>query len=288
VPDPTFLLIGGQKCGTTWMARMLAEHPQVFVPDRKELRFYDCAEHHARGLAWYRAQFAGAGDVRAVGECTPNYLGVHEVPSHARATAAAHGLELDGSETRDGVAELVARDFPDVRLVVVLRNPVERARSSWYHQISAGRVSPRLPFRAVAGEHGIVSMGFYAHHLRRWLARFDRDRLVVFLYEDDLVGGTEALLARLYEHVGVDPSFVPVAPEARHGQRLGDAAMFGRYYAPRVTRRVLRVAPALARLPAPVARLTDDDLTMLDALYGPDIDELEEILGRSLATWRAR
>jgi len=72
--DPNFMLIGAQKCGTSWLAAMLRQHPDIFVPEKKELHFFNLKSNYARGIEWYRKQFDGWSGQKLVGDCTPNYL----------------------------------------------------------------------------------------------------------------------------------------------------------------------------------------------------------------------
>jgi hypothetical protein len=288
MPDPTFLLIGGQKCGTTWMARMLAQHPDIFVPERKELDFFDRPEELRRGLDWYRSQFSGAGRESCIGECTPNYLGIGRVPDYAISASAPYPISYSPHpEVHHDIAPIVAHHYPDIRLLVMLRNPTDRAVSSYHHQMAMRRISPRCPFSEAAGRLGIVSMGFYAHHLQRWLEHYDRDQLHVMVYEEDLTQRPDAMLADVFAHLGVDPGFAPSGVAARHGQRVSRGALFLRYYSPRVGRRLVRRVPAIGRLPLPSTTVTPEERRRLDALYAPDVAALEQLLGRSLDCWRA-
>src|SRR5688572_12330305 len=141
---PTFLVIGAQKAGTTWLSDMLRQHPAISMPDRKELHFFDVQRDHDVELARYCANFDVLATTQAVGEATPNYLGVlvalpPEVAERcdpATFGAAAHpGLNPDSAAT-------IARLLPGVQLVVVLRDPVARAVSSFRHQIRMGRLPP--------------------------------------------------------------------------------------------------------------------------------------------------
>ena len=97
--DPNFLLIGAQKAGTTWISAMLREHPQIFLPQRKELHFFNRRDNYERGLEWYRAQFGQHQGEPAIGECTPNYLWVSDAPEELlaereREDEAMHGPPL--------------------------------------------------------------------------------------------------------------------------------------------------------------------------------------------------
>jgi hypothetical protein len=148
------------------------------------------------------------------------------------------------------------------------------------------RVSPRTPFHRVAGSLGIVSMGFYAHHLRSWLEHLDPRQLHVIVGEEDLGPRAGATVAGVYAHLGVDATFEPQGIEERIGQRASAGRVFLNYYAPRGGRRLLRRIPGIDHLPAPSGRVTAADRAHLRALYAPDVAELEHLLDRPLGCWR--
>lgn len=111
---PTFVVIGAMRSGTTSLASNLRMHPEVFVPDRKELHFFD--KRFDRGVGWYARQFAGVTTERAVGEATPNYM------------------------YRPEAIDRMAGTVPDIRLVAILRNPVDRAAySRYWRRVARGR-----------------------------------------------------------------------------------------------------------------------------------------------------
>lgn len=181
---PAFLLIGGMKCGTTSLYQYLARHPGVERGSKEEVHYFDLNYH--RSLLWYRAHFpyrGRGGEGPIAGDDTPYYL--------------FHPL----------VPERVARDLPDVRLVVLLRDPVARAYSHYSHEHRRGR--EQLPFeQALAREEGrlegeeermrenalhvswehmrysYMSRGRYAEQLARWFHHIPRERFLVMQSEE--------------------------------------------------------------------------------------------------------
>lgn len=286
VTRPTFLLIGAQKAGTTWLAEMLSQHPEVGTPSRKELHHFDLRANLRRGPESYLAHFDACHGYPAVGEATPNYLGVLGAPPEALDRLAAAGVDVHPHPevVCDPAAEIHAV-LPDLRLVVVLRDPVARAISSWRHQIRLGELSPRLPFREACGRHGIVTMGFYHHHLSRWLQRYGADRFLVHVYEEDVVDDPERAIRRTYEHLGVDPEFAPTGAHRRANERAGDLELHLRAIRPGLANRLVRAVPRLREIDRPRIRPTDDDLALLADVYRDDVVRLEALLGRSLDAW---
>jgi hypothetical protein len=199
---PEFLIIGGQRCGTTSLYRYLAGHPSVRAATGKELQFLSL--HHGRGLRWYRGHFP----VRPPGvlcfEASPYYLFDPDVPARAAAL------------------------LPDARFIALLRDPADRAYSHYLHSRAYG-VEPLSfagaldaePARLATGGHtarrrySYVARGRYAEQLSRWFGAVGRDRVLVVRTEqlDDRYGD-------ILDFLGLDR--VPV-PDRRHTRRRADA-----------------------------------------------------------------
>lgn len=183
---PDFVGIGAQKAGTTWWYELLAAHPGVWSrPDlHKERHFFD--RFGAAGFGTEDALGYGRWFPRrpgtVTGEWTPDYLHWPWVP------------------------ELLARAAPDARILVMLRDPVERFCSGLAHEWRNG--APRRP----ATVADAVARGRYFHALQRWWDHFDRSRILVLQYER-CVDDTRSQLARTYEFLGLDGTFVPAGLE---------------------------------------------------------------------------
>ncbi|HSB38794.1 MAG TPA: sulfotransferase domain-containing protein [Gaiellaceae bacterium] len=232
-PLPDFLILGAQKAGTTALYAYLRRHPAITGPSWKEVSFFD--RHWARGEAWYRGNFPNLARTRGklVGEASPSYVFHPLAPQRVR--------------------ELV----PEARLVVLVRNPVDRALSHYNHEVVLGReplsfedaleaeeerlrgeeermvADPRY-FSRGWWSHTYKARGRYAEQLERWLAVFPREQLLV-LPSDDLGADPAAAHARVLEFLGAAPhrldayprvyerEYAPMRPETR--ERL--AAEFG-------------------------------------------------------------
>ena len=210
-PLPDFLVLGAQKAGTTALYAYLRWHPGITGPSWKEVSFFD--RHWWRGERWYRGQFPLRSRGRLVGEASPSYLFHPLAPERARAVV------------------------PDARLLVVLRNPVDRAYSQYQHEVALGReplsfedalaaeeertrgeveriVADPRAFSHEWWDHTYAARGLYAEQLDRWLAVFPRDQLLVVTSDE--------LGERSAEDVRLDP-LVPrrrAAPARRVPSRL--------------------------------------------------------------------
>ena len=264
---PTFLFIGGQRCGSSWVHKCLNEHPQVFTATPKEVHFFN--RNYEQGESWYLDHFADSGNSVAVGEVTPDYI------------------------ADPGCPERVHRLNPDLRLIAVLREPIERAQS--LYRLKMGTTLDYPSFTQAVDHHPeIIEHGHYAQHLHRWLEYFNQDKMLVLLYED-LVSSDENTIRQIYSHIGVDPDFIPTWLG-----KTDNAAVFPRL---RVRLRRLGLDPVVkaigrsalgdrirARVHSKkkIAGVLDIDPELkhsLDEHYKPHNDRLREFLDRPLTNW---
>lgn len=172
---PDFVVIGGRKCGTTWLDGLLRQHPQLHMPTRtKELFFFD--RYWERGVGWYSEQFGEAKPDAIIGEVTPSYFQSIDAPGRLRNT------------------------LPHAQLVAVLRDPVERAWSDYRHALRKGDV--RGTFEdAIEQMPSIINESRYAAAIDRW--RYEsKDKLLVLTFED-LISDTDSTLRHLVKHLGI-------------------------------------------------------------------------------------
>jgi Sulfotransferase domain len=206
-PLPDFLIIGAQKAGTTALYAYLRAHPAITGPPWKEVSFFD--RHYRRGESWYRGNFPNrlylrrmrsrTGSEPLVGEASPSYLFHPLAPERA--------------------ASLV----PEVRLIALVRNPVDRAFSHYQHEVALGREplsfeealeredermegelermrDPRY-FSHPWWNFTYLARGRYAEQLERWLAYFPRARLLA-LPSDDLLARPGESYRQVLEFLG--------------------------------------------------------------------------------------
>jgi hypothetical protein len=278
-PLTRFVGIGAQKCASTWLHRILAAHPDVVVPAIKEVDFFSYRYDH--GYQWYERCFDARRPARARGEISPSYFSEPAVP------------------------ERVARCLPRARILLSLRDPVERALSNHRHEVRVGHLTgPDLSFEAGLRNNPMyVEQGRYATHLRNWLRHFDRDRILVLLMED-IEAGPAAVCAQVYRFLGIDARFVPPGLDSRYNPSFATRwsplttmkdAVYGATRLPglrwlwelaargglRSLYRDVNVVPSSAVIPPPAAQT----LQQLRAQFAPEVRELETMIGRSLATW---
>jgi hypothetical protein len=186
-PLPNFLVIGAMKAGTTSLFRYLEPHPEVFMPRLKELDFFIAEGNWGRGIGWYRHQFRQAGQrAVAIGEASPTYS---KYPQF------------------DGVPERIAGAVPAIRLIYVVRDPVERIRSHYSHRVLVGSESNPIEV-AVSEDPSYLDCSRYAMQIGRYMDWFDREQLLIVRSEDLRSRRTETL-SGVHRFLGVDPDVVP-------------------------------------------------------------------------------
>jgi hypothetical protein len=178
---PNFIYIGPDKAGSSWLHEVLLTHPQVFMPEAKDLYFFD--RYYDHGPAWYLAHFAPATDEALVGEVCQDYLFHPE---------AAHRIrECLGT----------------ARFMVTLRDPADRAFSSYLYMLKMGE-RPGTFLEALEGRPELIEHGRYASGLDRFDALFGRDATYVAVF-DDLVADPQAFIDGLLTWLGLDPMVLP-------------------------------------------------------------------------------
>lgn len=178
---PDFIIGGAGKCGTTSLSWYLGQHPQIFVSRLKEIHFFDNDPLYQRGLAWYAKYFAEAGDALAAGEATPNYLG------------------------GDYIAERIAADLPEVRMIFIFRDPVKRAYSNYWHAMRSA--TDLGSFESCVDDPRCVHFwekSRYAKYLETYYRLMGRERIHCLLTEQ-LAKDPDAALAGIFRFLGVDP-----------------------------------------------------------------------------------
>jgi hypothetical protein len=274
MPAPDFIVIGGQKCGTTWLRYHLRQHPGVYVPTN-EAQFFNRSQNLAKGQDWYESFFSKAGPNQVVGDKSPDYLWT---------TSDGARSHIAGSHER--IHEL----YPDMKLVVTLRNPVNRAVSALNHFIRRGHISPLYGIDALlfGAEHarieglGIIEKGFYYRELRCYLDLFPADQVLLLVFEEDILQTPQRTLTRLYDFIGVDPSVEMTDLDRKRGEHyLSLLGLLLQYYV------LPKDLVKLLDRPLPSAKLnpSPDNVLRLYEIYEEENEKLFELIGRRPASW---
>jgi hypothetical protein len=201
---PDFIIIGAQKCGTTSLYNFLVQHPHVNSAIQKEIHFFD--QRYSKGINWYRSRFPFLNAGAMTGEASPNYILDPHTPKR------------------------IFEYLPFIKLIVLLRNPVDRAYSHYHHNLRANqwdkgretlsfeeaiwqegdRLSGELEkmladqeyFSHKRKHYSYLSRGIYADQLQRWFNVFPRSSF--FIIEDkELYSNTAETLQQICQFLGL-------------------------------------------------------------------------------------
>lgn len=298
---PNFLVIGAAKSGTSALYNQLASHPEIFMSALKEPNFFafvDCGAH-----------FTGPNDADTINRRSVTDPGAYRA-LFARATGEQAIGEASTSSLYSPTApEAIRRFNPEMKLIALLRNPVDRAFSSYRHLVRDGRETETFAGGLAAEDERIAAgwshiwhyteAGFYAPQLRRYKELFPPDQLAIFTY-DRFSTEPEAVLREIFTFLGVDPEILPdtsrrynVSGKPRFGLLhklvIGKNPLksMARPLIPRaVRRRVVSLTQSWNVIPE-APRMEPEIHARLHALFEGQIDELESEYGLDLSPWRA-
>ncbi|WP_157772733.1 sulfotransferase family protein [Pseudoponticoccus marisrubri] len=242
---PNLLIVGAQKAGTTWLHECLGKSGHVFASSPKELNFFN-ARDHLEKLPEYEAAFKAGRKARWRLESTPHYFRLPE-----------EGLDIAAR-----IHDLLGAE---VRLLVMLRDPVERYLSSYTHHMMQGRLSYQAEITEMSDEYRMLGLGDYASILTHWQTVFPR--IGVFFY-DDLQENAVGLTERVMAHLGT-PNDIP----ARDADFLTNA------------KSVKKDRTETSREWPSMPVLSEDLERRLAVYYRAEVRALAEWTGRDLSHW---
>lgn len=189
-----FVGIGVERSATTWLSECLRAHPQIFIPEEKELYYFNETDPHflkfknlkyKRGIAWYKSFFKSAQKDQLKGEFSPTYL-------YSKVAT-----------------DRIKKDFPNVKIIVSLRNPTDRAFSQYLHDKHIGVIPSALLFEdAIKKYPNYLEKGMYTKYLQFVFKNFPKKNICIVLY-DDIKKSPKKVLQKIYRFLGVDSTFIP-------------------------------------------------------------------------------
>lgn len=177
-----FLGIGAQRSGTTWIAECLREHPEICLSSPKEIHFFGTEKYRKLGFNWYRKHF----------NCRPNQIRGEFDPGYFMSEKAA---------------EQIRENFPDIKLIVCLRNPTERAFSNY---LSTKDLQPQKKSfeESIKQNPQALERGLYYKHLKKYFELFPEENILVLIYEE-IKKNPEEFIKKIYNFLDVDKNFKP-------------------------------------------------------------------------------
>jgi len=195
---PNFLCLGAAKSGTTTLFDVLRQHPDVYIPAFKEPHFFDIPENYNNGIEWYEKNYFRKADKRIIADFTPSYFFEKETPKRI--------FKDIGSE---------------IKFVVLLRNPVDRAYSHYLHSVrdnhenlsfeeSLKQENERLDRHEKNSDYlsylrnSYFHQGLYGDMLERYLEYFTLDNFLFINFEEEFLQERKATIQKILEFLSIE------------------------------------------------------------------------------------
>lgn len=295
---PNFAIVGAQKSASTFLQACLNDHPDVYLP-HGETPFFESPDYEQSDIQKLEKIFETRSE-KCLGIKRPSYIGKPEVP------------------------ERIASHLPNAKLIAVLRNPIDRAISAYYHQIDNGFIPPidvEIGIRKLISEPSwaakykraseIIEFGYYYKYLSKYNFYRENNQLLVFLHEDIVSKPLESV-QKTYNFLGVSPKFIPKSLNSRPQKvlynltRLKFLSLRNRFmyvynqdrtrlFAKKMTFLDKMIAKALTTTDREILSLflannkpkvTSELRNILYEMYAGDIESLESFIGRNLNAWQ--
>jgi hypothetical protein len=263
IPQPSFIVAGGVRCATGWIRTCLNEHPNVYMVS-KETHFFD--QNYEKGIKWYSNFFKVSSNERIKGEKTASYLH-HEL-----------------------VAKRIKDTLPKTKIIICLRDPVERMHS---HLTMAASNKNNLTVKdllaTMKSGSKYIEWGKYAKQLRFFFDTITRENILIQIYEDK-DNDPHNFMSEIYRFIGVDPNYK--APSTLLRTKLGQFEHTNKFWRTASKFLLHPRGPLLFRSiytsmrPKEKKRALPDDLYRQFAKhYEEDLFQLEELINRDLSRW---
>ncbi len=275
-----FVGIGAQKCASTWIYDVLQDHPEVCLSKEKEIDFF--SYRYGYGYQWYERNWSHCDAGKLRGEVSPSYFCEPAVPSRLKAYA------------------------PDTKIILSLRDPVDRAISNHKHEVRSHNFrGDDITFEAgLKNNPNYVNQSRYGLHLANWLEHFSAERILILLLDDIIIDAAGSARS-IYRFLGIDPEHSSAALDTKsnesHSFKLHTLESVRRY-----ARETIRVVgldrvwhlgqrAGLQNLYRRINRVESTDMiprvpeTLKDelrSLFQDDIVAVEKVTGRSLPKWK--
>lgn len=280
--SPDFIGVGGEKTASTWIYKCLLEHPQICGPKEKELSYFDTVKligrpeqsqsrYDAEGIEPYLKYFEECNPEKVMGEFTVTYL--HEKK----------------------VAPLLAQLFPHVKIIISLRNPIDRSFSQYQGIREVDRNVYGSFEKALTMEPEFTRRSMYAEYIETYLANFPKEQIYIVL-QDDVVHDPVGTMQALYRFLGVSDTFVPESAHTkeRSAEQKKLQTLRDRIYKNSLTRSIARCAKQLGLTPrikkfiqSSIKKdaMKSETRKQLQTVFAEDIKKTATLIGRNLSHW---
>lgn len=288
--SPTFVIPGASKSGTSSLHHYLSEHPDIYMPAEKELHFFSRDANYDAGLEAYERHFDGWDGESAVGEASPTYF------YHGNVWKERSG-DLRWVPENDSAVRL-SEAYPDIDVLITLRNPATRAYSQYWKNVRQGH-ERTFPFEAAIREElrdertprnsaqCWVYANRYPFHIEHWLECFDRNQ-IKFLVFEKWIDRTEETLGEICEFLGVEPlADWSHASQVKNPSRIPRSLKLNTFYHDYLEGTGIGEILFYLNLRRGYPDMDADTKVLMLDVFEDDIARTEELIGQDLDVWRA-
>jgi len=287
-----FIGIGAARSGTTWLFYSLGQHPAICLSEPKEVLYFNkqsfsnrvnnnpdkTNKNYGKPLSWYMNHFSHCPADSIKGEFSPAYFYDLNAPSN------------------------IKRQFPDIKLILNLRNPVDRIHSAYWYRREYGKNEKKSFEYMVKNDKEFVSKGFCSIHLRRYLQVYDRNKIKINIF-DDIMDSPRRVLVENLAFLGLNSDFEfnlkDVPKNSAKSSRIGYVInLMGKFSGLLINLNQSRMLKILRKVglkelvfklntkPLRYPEMDEEIKNYLGDIFKEDIEILEDLTGIELARWK--
>ncbi|MFC1598187.1 sulfotransferase domain-containing protein [Patescibacteria group bacterium] len=282
-----FIGLGAPKAGTTWIAQSLAMRPDICLSEPKEVEYFNTFRtfpsteknrNHTQPLEWYIRHFQHCGKDAVKGEFSTMYLADEDAPGRIHA------------------------QFPDAKLIICLRNPIDRAYSHYWMYRNYHKTETREFTKAFADEESYRKNGMYYTHIQRYLEYFSRNQLLLILF-DDIKERPAEVMKQVVQFLELDesipleyvegkaniarqvksPGFAKLVGKASRGMIASGLSPVNRFLKKIGLKKILM---RLISKPYSYPKMDEATREKVGEAFQQDVDQLATFLNRDLSDWK--
>jgi hypothetical protein len=271
---PDFIIVGASRSGTTSLYQVLKQVPGIFMPEKKELQFFEKDSEYNKGLEYYSNYFKAAAENAIKGEASPPYF--HK--GIIRLSDGAHGF------TEFDAAKRIKKHFPNVKIVMTLRNPVDRLYSQYYKNYFEKQEKKGLEVAIEEELNGKrtpqntplcwIYKNTYSEHVSHWINLFGQEKIKILIFENWVKD--VAVLDDLLVFLGLPKNSLNVTeiPKRNTGKSISQKSSLSKGW----------FTSFFKKNPSPT--MNEHERKIVRAALENDIQSVEKILNIDLSVWR--
>jgi len=278
-----FIGIGAQKSATSWIYKCLLEHPEICGCPNKETHFFSRDKDFKKGPNFYKKYFIHCDPNKVVGEFSTSYL------------------------SDKNAYKRIKKYFPEVKIIVCLRNPIDRAFSHYLHLRSKNKIDKQTTLlEAIKKYPEIIENGKYGKHLARFFNNFYKEQILVLFY-DDIKNNPKKFIKNIFKFLGVNEKFIATGTNKKYNTssarlcplyvKVNKVYWFAKDK--KIGKAAIKIAKTFGLTSYTMNNIIDkfsnvsdkisqEEKNHLSEIYFNDIKKLEKMLNKDLSFWKVR